>query len=426
MLPCGRAQPITRNLEQLVNSAIMDFAQARHFLVFYALKVILVCVTVGLSLPSCFSQERCGLAKDFVVQALEQIKTGTTHETEDGLQLLKHANQQCAGLGDAWYYRSIFERKLGQVQKSDYSLGKAKLFGSEAMDEGLDPFALATGAVAAASGPVADKWGLVVGISKFHDPHVPRLNYASKDARDFASALTDADIGRFPLEHVHVVTDAEATTPKIKMELNWLARNAKPDDLVVVFLASHGSPRSRDIAGLNYIITSDTEVGDPEKDPDSLFATALPMVDLSDIVRSRIRARRTAIFLDTCHSGGAVGASGGGNDFGDASASPDALERIRQGVGRVIITSSTEKERSWESAKLHNGYFTYYLVEALKQANGLNPLDRIFESVRNNVSQKVVAEVRATQTPMVSRSARGAEEIVIGAPTHATGKPAAK
>ena len=61
--------------------------------------------------------ERCGVSKDFEVQALEQIKTGTTSEVEDGLQLLKHATETCASFGDAWYYRSLFERKLGQAPR---------------------------------------------------------------------------------------------------------------------------------------------------------------------------------------------------------------------------------------------------------------------------------------------------------------------
>src|SRR5258708_2555019 len=73
-------------------------------------------ISAGLVLPNpCFAQERCGLAKDFMVQALERIKTGATNEVEDGLQLLKHANEQCLNLGDAWYYRSLFERRLGQA-----------------------------------------------------------------------------------------------------------------------------------------------------------------------------------------------------------------------------------------------------------------------------------------------------------------------
>jgi uncharacterized caspase-like protein len=376
-----------------------------------------VLLFVGLVPPQlCLAQERCGLAKDFMVQALEHIKTGATNEAEDGLQLLKHANEQCLNLGDAWYYRSLFERKLNQTAKANYSLGKAKMFGSEAMDQELDPFVVATGAPAGpvTLGPVREKWALVIGISKFQDTHVPRLNYPGKDAQDFASLLKDPQVGRFKPENVHLVVDADATTRKIKMELNWLARSAKPDDLVVVFLASHGSPRSRDIAGVNYIITSDTVLGDPNKDPDSLFATALPMVDLSDIVRGRIQARRTTIFLDTCHSGAAAAKTGMGGTFGDGSASGEALDRIRQGVGRVIIASSTEKQKSWESQTFHNGYFTHYLVEALTRDKGLAPVDKVFAYVRDKVSEKVAAEVHAQQSPVLSRSEHGAEEIVIG------------
>jgi len=372
----------------------------------------LVCL---LAIPS-FAQGNCGVGKDFVVQALEQIKAGSSVEADDGLQLLKHANETCASLGDAWYYRSLFEAKLGQTAKAKYSLGKAKMFGSEAMGQGLDPFILATGAQALNNplGPVREKWALVIGISKFQDTKVPHLTYSGKDAQDFAALLRDPQVGRFKAENVHSLVDGDATTRKIKMELNWLARSAKPDDLVVIFLASHGSPRSRDIAGVNYIVTHDTEVGDPIKNPDTLFATALPMVELSDIVRTRIQARRTTIFLDTCHSGGAAGSVSG---FGDGNASRDALDRIRQGVGRVIITSGTEKEKSWESPTFHNGYFTHYLIEALKRDRGLAPVDKVYAYVRDNVSQKVASEVRSHQTPVLSQSERGAEGIVIGVAT---------
>jgi hypothetical protein len=351
-----------------------------------------------------------------MVQALEQIRTGAANEAEDGLQLLKHANEQCASLGDAWYYRSLFERKLNQAAKANYSLSKAKMFGSEAMEQGLDPFVLATSAPAGpvTLGPVREKWALVVGISKFNDTHVPRLNYPSKDAQDFASLLKDPGIGRFKPENVHVVTDADATTRKIKMELNWLARSAKPDDLVVVFLASHGSPRSRDIAGVNYIITSDTQLGDPNKDPDSLFATALPMVDLSDIVRSRIQARRTAIFLDTCHSGGAAGRTASGSAFGDASASRDTLDRIRQGVGRVIITSSGVTESSYENDDAQNGYFTYFLMKALRESKGLDPIDRVYDYVHIQVSKSVLTKFKLPQNPVLSLSDQSLD-VVLGA-----------
>src|SRR5271169_231704 len=97
---------------------------AKYFL---GLGLLLVCFCSAA--PAARAQgEKCGVSKDFEVQALEQIKTGANAEVEDGLQLLKHATEVCASFGDAWYYRSLFERKLGQVPRANYSLDKAKLF----------------------------------------------------------------------------------------------------------------------------------------------------------------------------------------------------------------------------------------------------------------------------------------------------------
>ncbi len=357
-------------------------------------------------------QERCGLAKDFMVQALEQIKLGSRDEMENGLQLLKHANEQCTSLGDAWYYRSLFERKLGHAPLADYSLKKAQMFGSGAMDEKADPFNLATPPVPGerTSTAVHDKWALVIGINKFQDAHVPRLKYTSKDAKDFSALLKDPAYGRFPSDHVHLLTDEQATTRKIKEELNWLARNAGKDDLVVVFLSSHGSPREKDTAGVNYVITNDTDL----QDADSLFATALPMVDLVDVVRTRVKARRTAIFLDTCHSGAVATAPGLGPDsLSTSQVSGATFDRLTQGVGRIIIASSEAKQKSFESDKMKNGYFTYNLVRALRADGGSATLEQIFNFVHEQVSQQVLADWKVHQTPVLSKSSQVAD-IVIG------------
>ena len=363
--------------------------------------------------------ERCGLAKDFMVQALEQIKTGSREEVEDGLQLLKHSNEQCMSLGDAWYYRSLFEQKLGHAPQAEYSGKKAKFFGSDAMEEKADPFNLAAPPIPGEkpSSVVHDKWALVIGINKFQDTHVPRLKYTSKDARDFAALLRDPAYGRFPEDHVHVLTDEQATTRRIKEELNWLARNAAKNDLVVVFLSSHGSPREKDTAGVNYVITNDTDL----KDADSLFATALPMVELADVVRTRIQARRTAIFLDACHSGApAVAAAMGAGVFSTSQVAGATFDRLTQGVGRVIITSSEAKQKSYESDKVQNGYFTYHLVRALRQDGGSANVEKVFDNVREQVSKQVLADWKVHQTPVMSKSTQ-VTDIVIGVRTEAVG-----
>jgi hypothetical protein len=371
--------------------------------------------------------ERCGAAKDFVNQALEQIKSGKNNEVEDGLQLLKHANELCTSLGDAWYYRSLFAKKLGRDKDAAYALEKAKLFTSEAMTEQRDPFILAAPAPPGGASelpPLHEKWALAIGISHFHDPGL-NLNFTSKDARDFSAVLQDPQYGRFKPANVHTLTD-EVTTRKLKEELNWLARSAQENDLVVIFLASHGTARSADTADVNYVVTSDTDL----ESQDSLFATALAMVDLSDIVRSRIKAHRTVILLDTCHSGAAtLAAKKRALGVAESSPSSSALERISAGIGRAILTSSTESQVSYEGPPYQNGYFTYFLLSALKQNNGMNSMDQIFAYVRDGVSKAVAAKSSPHrgvsvagaktqsppgQTPVLSASEVG-EKIILGA-----------
>jgi hypothetical protein len=398
----------------------------------YSWAVVHFALLVSIVTPAARAQgERCGVSKDFEVQALEQIKTGAAPEVEDGLQLLKHATEVCAGLGDAWYYRSLFERKLGQVPKANYSLDKAKLFGSQAMDDGANPFVLAAPARPGETKlpPVRNKWALVVGISQFSDTRLS-LRYTTKDAKDFASALVDPRVGRFPASNVHMLGETEVSTRRFKEELNWLARSAQEDDLVVIFVATHGTSRRDDTAEVNYIVTSDTDLASP----DSLFGTALAMVELSDVVRTRIKARRTVILLDTCHSGGAMAASKErATGLADFAPSSETLDRIRQGVGRAILTSSQEEQFSYEGAPFQNGYFTHFLLEALHQNNGMNTIQQDYEYVKDQLPRAVAARLQAsrgvrlkndspatesqpaTQVPALSSSELGGE-IILGAP----------
>ena len=327
-----------------------------------------------------WSQERCGVANDLVVQSLENLKTSTaTADLADGIQLLKQAAQACPTLGDAWYYRSLFEDKLGHKPLASFALRQAKLIGSPAMDSSLNPFQLATPPEQQiVIGPVHQKWALVIGVGKFQDK-ANNLPFTKKDAEDFASILKDPQIGRFSEDHVRVLTNADATLANVKAGLNWIARQATPADMVVVYVASHGTARHRDSVGhLNYILTHDTDASDEDK----LYASALPMIDISEVVRSRIQALRTVIFLEPCHS------EGGGSLLRSATPSDALMERMKAGTGRVIIAAAREKERSFESEKFENGIFTHFLLQGLKEKGGSVSISKIFRLSRTRSSER--------------------------------------
>ncbi len=372
------------------------------------------------AIPSAHAQGRCGAGVDLVVQALEKMRADSSpSELGDANQLLKRAAELCGELGDAWYYRSLVERKLGHASLADFALRQAQKFPSDASAEQPNPFVLATpvshrgvtgpGTTAPDnSAKPADRWALIIGIGSFIDQNIEPLKYTASDARSFQDALTDPKVGNFKPDHVHSLLNDQATTKAIKMQLNWLARSAGPDDLVVVYVATHGSSRDMDTVGVNYVITHDTEVG-ANIDPDSLYATALPMVEIANAIATRVKARKAAIFLDTCYSGNAAVKDVKLIAPGIKNASPSAqtLDHIKQGSGRMVFAASGTDQESLESDTLKHGFFTYYLVQALRQQGGSAPLSAIFDYTQKHVSQTVASEFRQynlQQTPVMSRS----------------------
>jgi uncharacterized caspase-like protein len=376
--------------------------------------------------------ESCYTAKDLVVQALEGLRADSgPSDLEDADQLLRRAIDLCAESGDAWYYRALIETKLNRGPKAVYAMGQAQDFGSEALKEGLNPFVLATPAsrgfkpaapgqsqqpkaapAPVVPGPVQAKWALVIGISQFIDKGIPSLNFSTQDADAFAAELKDPEIGRFPAENVREITNAEATTKNIKEQLNWIARSAQPNDLVVIYVATHGSPRSLDsVSGVNYLITYDTEMYDGGNlDEDAMYGSALPMVELADAVATRMKALRTLVVLDTCYSGGSVGnpASANGSVAIKAAPSQAMLEQMGQGTGRIVLAASQSDEESLESKKLGHGYFTYYLLQALKAGKGNTPMSQVYAEVSKNVAQ-LATESGGKQHPMIYQSSEAAD-----------------
>jgi len=70
------------------------------------------------------AQEGCPVSKDLVVRALELVSAQPSKDDlANGILLLKQAAAACDENGDAWYYRSLFERQLGQGNPA-YSLAK--------------------------------------------------------------------------------------------------------------------------------------------------------------------------------------------------------------------------------------------------------------------------------------------------------------
>jgi uncharacterized caspase-like protein len=132
-----------------------------------------------------------------------------------------------------------------------------------------------------------------------------------------------------------------------------------------------------------------------------------------------IAASRLLLFLDTCFAGVAAGGaralvpagSTGAGSFSGAFSQFSAS-------GWAAIAASRGDQQSWESDSLKQGYFTYYLLEALRESQGRAPVEQLFQSVRERVSARVKQELNVDQVPVMSAGSDGAK-LVLGAESKA-------
>jgi uncharacterized caspase-like protein len=309
----------------------------------------------------------------------------------------------------------VVERALKRpAQDVTYSVAKARELGAS------NPEALAAASEVAPksadvfdpAAPVREKWAIVVGVGTFKDSRVRALSLAAKDARDVTAVITNPDIGRFRRDNVRTLLDDEATLPNIRKAIGWVRERADANDLVLLFFASHGSPRELDPNGVSYILTNDTDTTDGA----SLYATSLQMIDLVENVSRDIRALRVVLVLDTCYSGAAtVSHHRGLKIVKEPTATYSlALKKLMTTPGRAVLASSQADEQSMESPARQNGYFTHFLLEGMRKSSSSATLAELFAFVRDRVSTAVRSELGREQNPVLSWGPR-ADHIVLGA-----------
>jgi uncharacterized caspase-like protein len=269
------------------------------------------------------------------------------------------------------------------------------------------------------SGAGGQRWGLVVGVGEFGNLSRDQwLQYTVRDAQLMHAYLIDPNGAAFPRANVTLLTNAQATRGAIEAAMDRIAAAAGPDDIVVLYMSSHGTPPND--RGTMQLITYDTVLSPRQQS----FLTSLPDDKVADFAQ-RLGQTRLVVILDTCYSGAAfekvpgflatgaknlrleeerstvVGLSGkslrgmatGAKDlrFEDEQAPPPP----NQGP-RVLMSASGANEKAWESQRLEQSFFTHHLVQALRREPDI---ERAYLAAKPTVSAEVLREKRHAQTP---------------------------
>ena len=185
-----------------------------------------------------------------------------------------------------------------------------------------------------------------MGVNRYDSSDIDFLASAVRDATALHALFAD-NLG----PDCRLILDEDATTARLRGELQNLQTASSADDVVVIGFSGHGS-------STHEIVTYDSDL-------DNLRGTALPLEELTTLV-SEIPARHLLVVLDCCFSGGA-GAKVLNVPLRPRGVpqSTDALLDRMAGTGRLILTASTASQPAYEDARLGHGLLTYHLLQAL-------------------------------------------------------------
>lgn len=254
-----------------------------------------------------------------------------------------------------------------------------------------------------------DLYAVVIGVSKYANPKISALNYADKDASDFAQFLKSQE-RLFRRLHVTLLLNERATSAQVKKELVYGLKRAGKDDTVVLFLSGHGADDPLN-PGEFFFITHDG-------DPDCLEATGVNLTEMKFM--KRLDTKRAVLIADTCHAGGFSmhGVKGVEASF------RRLMNQFRESEGKVILTSCRPDELSMEKRGLANSVFTHYLLQALRgnadsNGDGIVSLQEVY----GYVYEKAKDETGGAQHPQLDGRMIGLFPLSLAKPLIGTASP---
>ena len=275
-------------------------------------------------------------------------------------------------------------------------------------------------------GPIKRRYALVMGVGKFSEMRIDRLQYPSSDAQSVYDFLRDSAGGKFRVgDEIELLLDRRAVSSSVLAWLDRVERLAEPDDLVILYASTHGS--TPDSQGMMALATFDTVVDPPTRA--QLRKTSVTGARLAQFIQN-VRAKRLVLIIDACYNAAAfkdipgyqprdsaalavdnevygitrdsVARLMGGkasvreDDVAPGSTSMAPGPASRDGWGRVLITASGPDQLSWESPKLQAGFFTHFFVRGLRSTGNVR---NAFAYTREVVPKEVMSEKKSVQIP---------------------------
>ncbi len=195
------------------------------------------------------------------------------------------------------------------------------------------------------TGPIRERWALLVGVNYYVDPNFANLRFCVNDVVALQATLEAAGYTVVALHDAAPDEHLLPTRDNVEAELARICKAAGRDDLVWVHFSCHGKL----VEARPVLITRET------REP-TLARKALSLAEVERELRNSPACRRI-LTLDACHTGVEIG-----RDLADPEFIRNAYELAE---GFALLAASTSQQVAQEWAAKEHGVFTYFLLEGL-------------------------------------------------------------
>lgn len=233
-------------------------------------------------------------------------------------------------------------------------------------------------------------YAVVIGVEKYREAGIPRVDYAARDAAIMHRYLVES-LG-FDAANVMLLQDERATKTDLEKHLGaWLKNRVDARSRVFVYYAGHGAPNPA--TGKGYLIPY-------EGDPNYTDETAYPIQSLHDTL-AKLPAKEVTVVLDACFSG-----AGGRSLLAKGARPLVAQVAAKAAPNSSVITAASGAQISAAYPQGRHGLLTYFLLEGLHGAadadkNGVITTAELFSYARPAVEREARKQ-NLEQTPTMT------------------------
>ena len=193
---------------------------------------------------------------------------------------------------------------------------------------------------------MTQKKALLIGVSTYKFGGFNALPAASRDVQAIQRVLQHPQLGGFTPSDITTLVNPDCQD--MRVAINELFADRSKEDLLVLYFSGHGKT---DDTGLLHLIGADAN-------PALLKATTVKSNFVHDLMES-CRSKQQVVILDCCFSGAfAKGMAVKGNQIN--------IPAQLGGEGRVVLTSSSSVQYSFEQKESELSVYTRCLVEGIE------------------------------------------------------------